>query len=257
MFFNTNINFFNVIYALFLREIQTRFGSQKMGYFWAVVEPSVQILIFTFIHAAIGTSNSGYDIAVFIAVGFLSYNFFKNIMMMGMSAFDANKALFNYRQVRPIYTIISRILIEFLIFIFVSSFFLLIAWFFHFDFFPENLLNIILLLAWFALFGASLGLLFAIIVSFYETFKKIVNLTTMPLLFTSGLFYSLKDLPQVIIEILLYNPVLHFVEAIHANYINVLDDRYVDYTYMTLWTIVPLFLSLFIYLRSERKIITS
>lgn len=250
-------NFFNVVNALFLREIQTRFGSRKMGYFWAVVEPSVQILIFTFIHSAIGTANNGYDIAVFIAVGFLSFNFFKNIMMSCMSSFDANQALFNYRQVRPIHTIFSRVLVEFLIFIFVSFFFLFIGLYFNFDCSVSNLLNTILLLVWFVLFGASLGLLFAVIVSFYETFKKIVTLTSMPLMFISGLFYSLKDLPSNIQELLLYNPVLHFVEAIHASYINVLDDRFVDYTYMALWTIIPLFSALFIYLKAERKIITT
>lgn len=255
--FSKRIDFFNVINALFLREIQTRFGSKKMGYFWAIVEPSIQILVFTFIHSALGSSNNGYDIAVFIAVGFLSYNFFKNTMMMSMAAFDANQALFNYRQVRPIHTIFSRVMVEFLIFVFVSSFFLFIGLYLNFDCSVENLLNTILLLIWFVIFGTSLGLLFAVIVSFYENFRKIVNLSTMPLLFTSGLFYSLKDVPSEIREILLFNPILHFIEAIHANYINVLDDRFVDYSYMTLWTIIPLFCALFIYLKSERKIITS
>jgi capsular polysaccharide transport system permease protein len=144
-----------------------------------------------------------------------------------------------------------------LIFFFVSSFFLFIGLYFNFDCSVENLLDTILLIAWFVLFGASLGLLFAVIVSFYETFKKIVSLTSMPLMFTSGLFFSLKDLPTEVINILLYNPVLHFVEAIHASYINALDDRYVDYTYMALWTIIPLFCALFLYLKAERKIITT
>lgn len=251
------IIFFNVIYALFLREIQTRFGTRKMGYFWAIIEPSAQILTFAIMNHALGSSSSGYNMSVFLAVGFLAYNFFKNVMSSCMSSFDANKALFNYRQVRPIHTIFSRILVEFLIFIFVSSFFLIIALYFDVDYSVKNLLNTILILAWFVLFGASFGLLFAVIVSFYETFRSIVNLILTPLIFVSGLFYSLKDLPQFLREFLLYNPILHFVEAIHGNYINVLDDRYVDYTYMMYWTIIPLFSALFMYIRSERKIITS
>lgn len=250
-------NFFNVINALFLREIQTRFGSRKMGYFWAIVEPSVQILIFSFIHSAIGTNNTGFDIAVFIAVGFLTYNLFKNVMTSCMNSFDANKALFNYRQVRPIHAIFSRILVEILIFTFVSSVFLFIGWYLEFDYSVKDLLFVMLLIIWFLIFGASLGLLFATIVSFYETFQKIVNLSMMPLLFISGLFYSLKDIPEELRNILLYNPILHFIEAIHGHYINVLDDRYVDYTYMICWTLLPMFFSLYIYLKAERKIITT
>ena len=255
MFFNTNINFFNVIYALFLREIQTRFGSKKMGYFWAIIEPAAQISVFLVLKVFIFKSSMpGVDFAVFLATGFIAYNLFKNLVIHSMGAFDANQALFIYAQVRPIHTIFSRLLVEFLVSIFVSIFFLTIGWYFHAEIIPDNLLNVILAVLWFMLFGFSLGLLFAVIGTFYETFRKIINLIFTPMLFLSALFYTVDQLPVNAREYILYNPIVHFIELIHGSYINVLTTDYVDFGYMFLWTIIPLFLGLYFYLKSERKI---
>ena len=258
MFFNTNINFFNVIYALFLREIQTRFGSRKMGYFWAIVEPSAQIGVFLVMKVIIiPTSMPGVDFAVFLASGFICYNLFKNILMSSMGAFQSNQALFVYAQVKPIHTIISRLLVEFLIFIFISLFFLTIGWYFHTEIIPSNLLNLILAILWFMLFGFSLGLLFAVIGNFYETFTNIVKLIFTPMLFISALFYTVDQLPSAAREYILYNPIVHFVELIHGSYIDVLHTDYVDFEYMFFWTIIPLFLGLYFYINSEKKIVAT
>ncbi len=248
-------NFFNVVYALFLREIQTRFGSRKMGYFWAIVEPSVQIAVFLLVKIFLFTSSMpGIDYSVFLATGFITYNLFKNIIMNAMNAFESNQALFVYVQVRPIHTILARVLVEFLIFIFISLFFLSIGWYFHSNIIPDNLLNVIIAVLWFMLFGTALGILFAVIGTFYETFKKIINLIFTPMLFLSALFYTVDQLPPAVREYILYNPIVHFVELVHGSYIDVLHTDYVDYEYMFFWTIIPLFLGLYFYLKSERKI---
>ena len=255
MSFNTKINFFNVIYALFLREIQTRFGTKKMGYFWAVVEPSAQIAVFLIIKVFFfNRSMAGVDFTVFLASGFIAYNLFKNIVTQSMGAFESNKALFLYAQVKPIHTIFSRVLVEFLVFIFVSLFFLTIGWYFHSEIIPFDLLDVILAVIFFMVFAFSLGLLFAVIGSFYETFKKIINLIFTPMLFLSALFYSVDQLPPSAREYVLYNPIVHFIELIHGSYIEVLHTDYVDFEYMFLWTIIPLFLGLYFYIKAERKI---
>jgi capsular polysaccharide transport system permease protein len=196
----------------------------------------------------------GVDFTVFLATGFISYNLFKNIVTNSMGSFDANQALFVYAQVRPIHTLFSRLLVEFLIFIFVSIFFLTVGWYFHSEIIPNNLLNVILSVLWFMLFGFSLGLLFTVIGTFYESFRRVINLIFTPMLFLSAIFYTVDQLPSNVREYILYNPIVHFLELIHGSYINVLHTDYVDFQYMFLWTIIPLFLGLYFYLKSERKI---
>lgn len=78
-----------------------------------------------------------------------------------------------------------------------------------------------------------------------------------PLLFASAVFYTVDSLPTYLREIILYNPLVHFMEMLHGNYFHVLDTRYVDYMYMTYWTVIPLFLGLYLYTKSEKNIIAS
>ena len=75
--------------------------------------------------------------------------------------------------------------------------------------------------------------------------------------FMSGLFYTLDSLPPPAREILLYNPVVHFIELIHGEYFYPLNTQYVDFNYMILWTLIPMSIGLWIYKRTEKKIIMS
>ena len=75
-------------------------------------------------------------------------------------------------------------------------------------------------------------------------------------MFISAIFYSMQDMPQALQDALYYNPLVHFIELLHASYFFVLDDGFVDYTYMLLWTIIPLYIGLWSYSRLEKRIIS-
>ncbi len=248
--------FFSVVKALLLREIQTRFGSQKLGYLWAVVEPMAMIVFFALIHAKIGTKTS-YDIVTFLAVSFVSYNLFKDIIFKNIDAFKANKNLFVYKQVKPFDALVSRAILEIYIQIFVVIVLIVIGYYFNVDMKAKDLLLVILGFFWMALFGFSLSVLFAVLNYFFENFGKIIRLMFLPMFFISGLFFTADTLPPNIRNILLFNPVLQFEEMIHGYYFYSLSDKYVNYTYIWLWTIIPLFLGLWLYRKVERKIIMS
>lgn len=249
--------FTSVVIALFLREIQTRFGTKKLGYFWAVLDPMVKVIIFSLIYIFTGSKLQGLDFPVFLATSFLTYNFFLALMNNSMSAFDANRALFSYKQVKPIDTIISRFFIEFLVMCATIFIFICFGLYFNLDLRVKDFNMVILAVMWFGIFGLSIGILFAVINKFYETFGKIISFTSMPLFLLSALMYTVESLPTFAQKLILYNPIVHFIEMIHGNYFHVLDTKYVDYYYMMYWTIIPLFLGLLFYVKSEKKIIAS
>jgi capsular polysaccharide transport system permease protein len=148
-------------------------------------------------------------------------------------------------------------LVELLVSSVVFVFFLFIGWYLDFDISIENLLMVLVCILWIQLFGLSLGLFIAVVSTFYETFKKIIKIILAPLMFLSAIFYTVDSLPPILRELILYNPVAHFMELLHGSYFKVLNTEYVDYSYMMYWTIIPLFLGLFFYLKTERKIKTS
>ena len=83
---------------MLLIEIQTRFGSQKLGYLWVVVEPMATIIVFVIIKELLHpNAMPGIDYSVFLASGFVAYFMFKNFVVKSMSSFSANKWLFVYK----------------------------------------------------------------------------------------------------------------------------------------------------------------
>jgi capsular polysaccharide transport system permease protein len=244
--------------ALFLREIQTRFGTKKLGYFWAIFDAMLMVMIFAGLKSAVSENSMGsVDFPVFLASGFLAFFLWKNIVNRSIGAFSSNQALFNYVQVKPIDTIITRFLIELLVSSIATLIFLAIGLYFDFDIRVENFNMVMLAVAWLSLFGFSIGLFTAIVGTFYETFTKIATVIMTPLLFISAIMYTVDSLPPLLREIVLYNPLVHFMEMIHGNYFVGLNTLYVDYEYMFYWTFVPLFLGLYFYTKAEKKIISS
>ena len=250
--------FYSVVRALFLREVQVRFGAKKLGYFWAIAEPMVVIVVFVAIKQLIHPrSFPGISYPVFLASGMIAYFMFRNIVKRTLDAFDANKGLFVYKQVKPFDAFVARFVLEVALTYLIAVIFLFIGWYIGYDVVPSSILGVVVGYLWIAVFGFSIGVFSAVLGYFFDNFKKIIHMLFTPLFFLSGLFYTLDALPALAREFLLYNPVIHFIELIHASYFDSLSANYVDFRYMTFWTLIPLFLGLWFYMKTERKIIMS
>lgn len=247
----------SVIYALFLREVNVRFSAGSLGYFWVIFEPLIQISIFVTVKMMLFGSSSTLDYPVFITVGFIAFNLFRHIIDRSMGAFSANKGLYAYKQVRPIDTIIARVLVEVLITLIITVIFICTGLYFGFDLSIQNLGMFIVTFLWLILFSVSFGLFVAVIVVFSDSFQKSIKLILSPMMFISAIFYSMQDLPQVVQNTLYYNPLAHFIELLHANYFDILDDAFVDYYYLLIWTLLPLYIALWFYTRLEKRIISA
>lgn len=250
--------FTSVVMALFLREVQTRFGTQKLGYFWAIFDAMLLVLIFGALKTAIADSAlPGVDFPVFLATGFLAFFLWQNIVKKSMQAFVANLGLFAYKQVKPFDTIITRVLLEVLVSLMATLVFIGIGLYFEFDISVQNFNMVVFAVLWLIIFGFGFGLMSAVFGHFYETYGKIVNVIMTPLLFISALMYTVESLPPVLRELILYNPLVHFIEMIHGYYFTELDTKYVDYEYMCYWTIIPLYIGLYFYIKGEKRILSS
>lgn len=250
--------FIAVVKALFFREMQTRFGSKKLGYFWAVIDPTAKIVVFSAIKTILfAKTGLAYDYPVFLATSFLAYDLFINITKKSMDAFESNRGLFSYKQVKPFDTLIVRYLVEGLVMILAAMVLIVAGLYLGFDLKVENVNMVILGVIWISVFGFGLGLFFAVISQFYENFKKTINLLFLPLFFLSALFYTVDSIPSQLREYLLFNPVVHFIEFIHGNYFIALHTDYVNPVYMAFWTLTPLFLGLYLYRKTEQRIVAS
>ncbi len=250
--------FKSVVLALFLREVQTRFGTKKLGYFWAVFDAMFMVLVFAGLKSAISSkSMPGIDFPVFLAVSFLAFFLWRNIVSSTMNAFSANKALFAYKQVKPFDTLVTRLFLEILVSAVATLIFIAIGLYLGLDLSVKNFNMVIFAVLWLCLFGFAIGLVSAVFAYFYEFYAKVIGVVMATLMWISAIMYTVDSLPPVIRKYILYNPLANFMEMIHGFYFHTLTTQYVDYEYMLYWTLIPLWIGLFFYKRSEKRILMS
>ncbi len=243
--------------ALFLREFNMRFTVSKTGVFWTFFEPFVQVLVMVLIKVLLfGSATGNFDFAIFLALNFTAFNLFKNIITKSMGAFTANKALFVYKQVKPLDTIIARMLVELFITGIIVLCFVAIGLYFGYDLNVQSLPMVVLGFLWLIAFALSVVILLSVTNTFYSSVGKTVNIMMSFLMFGSAIFYTMDMLPLEIQNLLLWNPLVHFMEMIHGYYFYVLDDSLVNYYYMALWTLIPLYVGLWFYRKLEERIIS-
>src|SRR3546814_16879791 len=95
-----------VVFALVLREMQTRFGARRMGAFWMLFEPIAHVILMLFIFGFIrGREVPGMEFPVFFATGIIPFLMLRNLTLRIMDAPNANQALFAYQQIKPFDTL--------------------------------------------------------------------------------------------------------------------------------------------------------
>lgn len=253
----------NVVYALFFRELKTRFGVNKyLGYFWVIGEPMMVVLAISLLVTAIRHFHSqimpdGIPIFMFLVIGIIPFFMFRSIITQILNGIQANLPLFAYKPIRPIHVFIARALLEFCIYftIFVCVMFLA-SWFFHMRVIPEYILEVMFSFAMLVLFGFAMGMCFAIAGYFSEPIQKLFGYINVVLYWTSFVILPAWIVPRPILEIFYYNPLLHIMELLKYNFFEnyPLLDNY-NYYYPLFCLAVILFVGLFFYYFTREKLI--
>lgn len=200
--------------ALFLREAVTRLSRERMAWLWLLAEPVMHIVFLMFIFEVIRLRVvSGIDTAVWIMVGLLAFFMFRRPAQQGMNAVGANQALFTYRQVKPVDTVLVRAILEGFLMVVVAVVVLIGAYLYGLAVVPADPLAV--LEAFVALWLVALG--FALIASvareMVPELGRFIAMLLRPLYFFSGVIFPLERIPQPYREWLMLNPVAHGLEA--------------------------------------------
>ena len=173
--------------ALFLREIRTRFGKFRLGYLWAILEPSAHLLILLGIFGYImHRTMPDISFPVFLLNGLIPFFIFSSISNRSVGAIEANQGLFNYRPVKPIDTIIARALLETLIYVAVYILLMLIVWMAGEYFEITNFLQLVLTWSLLIILSCGVGLIFMVVGKTFPEMQKV-----LPILLSSPASCSL------------------------------------------------------------------
>lgn len=234
-----------VVYAFILRDMRTRFGRSRLGYFWAVFEPLTGILALALVFSVIDRGSPiNVDIHLFFFTGIIPWTLFSRGVSMMSNVIESSAVLLTYPQVKVIDVVIARILLEFATIFVVCILYLVVLYFLGIFERIENLLMSIVVLMVCLLFGSAFGLVGAVIKLYLPGYNSFQSLLLRVLFFMSGAFFVADTLPQQIKEVLWYNPVLHLIEWARSAFFYSFESQFYEPMYPLLWMLCCGFLGL-------------
>lgn len=248
-----------VFWALFIREIKTRFGAWRLGYAWAFLEPMAHLSVFLFLFAMGGRSSPpGMPFPLFLLTGILPFFAFRSALNVSTKAIESNAGLFNYHRVKPYDAVLVRVFLECLLSFVV---FCVLAAAFHFyGGTPVQVGNVpayLGTLLLFYLFSLGIGTCASVMGVIFPETQRMVPLLSRPLYFLSGIFFVARDLPEQLQEILFYNPVFHALELLRTFFFTTYQTPGGSFFYLGAWTLCSNALGLALFWRYRFRLVAA
>lgn len=238
----------SVIFAFFIRELKTRFGSYRLGYLWALLEPLMHMLVLLAVFGAAGRKvMPGVDFLLFVITGLQPFFFFRHISDRAADSVNANRALLAYRYVQPIDDMWARVLLESVIFVAVFLALLGISALLGHHVVPPRPLEVVLAYFLLMVFALGLGISFGVLYALFPEVQKILPMLNRPLYFVSGIFFPVAAIPLPHREWFLWNPILNAIELGRENAFPAYPPGGASWTYLSICAIFSLLFGLALY----------
>jgi capsular polysaccharide transport system permease protein len=236
-----------IVGALTLREVRGRFGSARLGYAWAIVEPIAHIVILTAVFTAmVRHSPIGTTFSVFFMTGVIPYFFFSKTASKLSGAITANRALLQLPGVTNLDVVFSRALLELATLLLILTF-LLAGLSATGDLHVNTSLSPITIMFAIALawgLGLGVGLINAVLNSMFPTWILIFQLLISPIYLLSGVFYMVERVPQPFGYWLRYNPLVHVICHFRSGFFPNYGTAVLDLKYLASWVLGSILIGL-------------
>ena len=145
-------------------------------------------------------------------LGVVPFFLFLRSYTNALGAMSSAKGLFNYRQLKPIDTVLVRIVTETGIMMIVFGLLWGGLWWWGRPVSMHDPLEFIACLAMLCLLAIGFGLFADVYITRNSETRRIAGLFERPLLLVSGAFYTMKDLPDQLLTYLWWNPIFHAID---------------------------------------------
>jgi capsular polysaccharide transport system permease protein len=213
----------DVLGAMILRDIRTRFGGTMWGYSIAVGWPCAHILVITGFYVIRRMPVPiGDNIVLFAVSGLAPYIIFNYMSRKMMEGPAQNRQLIYFPQVKFFDVVMSRALVEICTSALSISLVFFVAVCFGAQTVPRDSFAFCesMLLALF--FALSMGFMNVFISQMFPPWNLGVIVPSLLMYFTSGAFFVTESMPQALYEYVQWNPLMHIVKvcrsAFYPNY---------------------------------------
>jgi capsular polysaccharide transport system permease protein len=234
---------FAIVYALMLHSITSQSKKARLGYFWELFDPLMQIAIWFVLFAVIGRHRMIYDMnsALFLSTGIVALFFFQKIAQEMPKALRGFGAFARAPGVNRSDLLIAGGLMEAVVMSLVAA----IIWggviLGGFGFAPAHPLGAIAGVTTLGALGFGFGWFNAMAIALVPVYGKFLQILFRVLFFTSGAIFPLEQIPSELFRYLQWNPVYQGVDLVRSAWSYTYDTNTSSTGYVLLWAAVLLF----------------
>lgn len=221
--------------ALFLREAVARLSAGRIAWLWLLLDPIIQISLMIVMFTVIRMrSVDGMSIEAWLIIGMLAFLFFKRTSGQVQNAIGSNRALFSYRQVKPVDALLVRAYLEGFITTLVTIVLGMGGSFFGISLLPSDPLTTLTVLLGLWLLGLGYGLVTSVATELVPKVSVVLGIVSTFLMLSSGVMLPINNIPDPYRSWLLINPLLHGTEAVRHSispYYHALSGVDISYIY--------------------------
>lgn len=210
---------FNVIYALLLREMKTRYGDYRLGYAWGLIEPLVQIGIFTVMFSFFSRMPPlGTSYEAFFVTGFIPFNFYRDTASRPANAINSNRTLLTFPPVQNLDVIYARMLLEIITNTAAFLILLIILFFMQVPIVPQDPYLYLFGFLSAIVFGCGFGMINAVISPVFKIWSMISSWILRFQFFLAGIYFLVDRLPPNVRGVLEFNPMTHIIFLVREGF---------------------------------------
>lgn len=243
--------------ALLLREALSRLFGRRAAWFWLLLEPVFHVAYLMVIFAVIRVRHvGGIATPLWLMVGLLAYFMFQRASRQAMNAVGSNQALFVYRQVLPVDTVLVRAGLEGAVMVVVTMLMLAGGALFGLRVVPADPLLVLGALAGMWLLGLGLGLCSSVVAELSPEGGRVLLMLMRPLYMLSGVVFPIAMVPQPYRDWLALNPLVHGLDAVRLGFAPYYHEiPGLDLGYLYEWAMVLVLLGLMLQVALARRMV--
>jgi ABC-2 type transport system permease protein len=200
-----------LFWAVVSVEVRMRYRGSVLGVFWAILNPALQMLVYTLVFSVIMRVDVP-NYSVFVLCSLLPWTWFASALTLGSETIIQSatliKKVFFPTELLPLVSVTST-LINFVLALPVLAGFLLAS---HVALTPAWLALPLVMAVQF-LFAASLALLFSMLNTFFRDVSYLMGILMMVWFYLTPVLYPVHMIPAKYAGWFMLNPMLHLVEG--------------------------------------------
>jgi lipopolysaccharide transport system permease protein len=245
-----------LLFFLIRRDIKLRFQQTAIGFLWIILQPLIQMLVFTvFLGILVKVPTGDVPYHIYFLSAFIVWQFFSQVINFSAYSLVGNIGIITKcyfpRMVFPLSTVASALVDFGISFVLLLVFLLINSG--YFISFRYLLLPILVLIT--TIFASGIGLLFGALMVLFRDMKNLLGFILQIWMYITPIMYPISIVPEEYQIILYLNPLTALVDAYRWVFLNQSKPPQFDHLLISLIIAAIFWLSGAIIFRSmENKI---